>query len=160
MTAATLVSKNVYAVLVPRVTEARVTVLAKWLVPVIALISVFFTVRGSETLVTLLLMGYNFVTQLFPALLFSLGRRPLATRAGAYAGIVSGVTIVAWLTLSGRTLARLVPSWPDAVKDLNVGIVAMLVNLTVLLVLSLATRLRQASQRDAGRSTPGLLASR
>ena len=160
MTAATLVSKNVYAVLVPRATEAHVTVLAKWLVPVIALISVFFTVRGSETLVTLLLMGYNFVTQLFPALLFSLGRRPLATRAGAYAGIVSGVTIVAWLTLSGRTMAMLVPSWPDAVKDLNVGIVAMLVNLTVLLVLSLATRLRQASQRDAGRSTPGLLASR
>jgi SSS family solute:Na+ symporter len=145
MTAATLVAKNVYGRLAPGTPEVRVTLLAKWLVPVIALVSVYFTMRGGETLVTLLLMGYNFVTQLFPPLLFSLGRKPYATRAGAFAGILSGVATVAWLTLSGVTMATLVPSWPDVVKDLNAGIIAMLVNTVVLLVVSLATGPRGAT---------------
>ena len=144
MTAATLVAKNVYGRLAPRTPEAHVTLLAKWLVPVIALVSVYFTVRGSETLVTLLLMGYNFVTQLFPAVLFSLGTKPFATRAGAFAGIVSGVGTVTWFTLSGVTMARLAPSWPDVVTDLNAGIIALLVNTVVLLVVSQASRVRRA----------------
>ncbi|MGH7626949.1 MAG: sodium:solute symporter family protein [Gemmatimonadaceae bacterium] len=146
MTAATLIAKNVYGRLAPRTPEAHVTLLAKWLVPVIALVSVYFTVRGGESLVTLLLMGYNFVTQLFPPLLFSLGRKPYATRAGAFAGIISGVAMVAWLTLSGVTMATLVPSWPDVVKDINAGIIAMLVNTVVLLAVSLATGPRRAVQ--------------
>ena len=38
------------------------------LVPVVALVSVLFTLRGGTTIVALLLMGYSFVTQPFPAL--------------------------------------------------------------------------------------------
>jgi len=41
-------------------------------------------------------------------------------------------------------MATLVPSWPDVVKDLNAGIIAMLVNTVVLLVVSLATGPRGA----------------
>ena len=49
-----------------RPTIAQVARLAKLLVPVVALVAVFFTLRGGETIVALLLMGYSFVTQLFP----------------------------------------------------------------------------------------------
>jgi len=38
----------------------------------------------------LLLPGYNFVTQLFPALILSLPARRFVTTAGAFAGIFTG----------------------------------------------------------------------
>ena len=40
--------------------------LAKWLVPVVMLVAVYFTFTGNATIVALLLVGYSFVTQLFP----------------------------------------------------------------------------------------------
>ena len=48
-------------------TDDQTVDLAKWLVPVLMLIAVYFTITGSSTIVTLLLVGYSFVTQLFPA---------------------------------------------------------------------------------------------
>ena len=140
MAAATILAKNVYAGLAPGTDERTVSTLAKALVPVIALVALYFTFRGGETLVALLLMGYNMVTQLFPALLLSLGAQPLATRAGAYAGILAGEATVAYLSLAGVTMATLFPSWPSVVTDLNVGIVALIVNVVVLFVVSALTR--------------------
>ncbi|HET7565727.1 MAG TPA: sodium:solute symporter [Gemmatimonadaceae bacterium] len=144
MAAATILAKNVYAPLRPGTDERTISILAKSLVPVIALVSVYFTFTGGDTLVALLLMGYNMVTQLFPALLFSLGSRPIATRAGAYAGILAGEATVAYLTKTGTTMAHLFPSWPSVVTDLNVGIVALIVNVVVLFVVTLVTRATRA----------------
>ena len=95
MASATLISKNIYKVIVPSATERQVAVLAKYLVPVVALFSVYFTFNGGITLVTLLLMGYSLVTQLFPTLAFSLMKNNFVTEAGAFAGIFTGVAIVA-----------------------------------------------------------------
>jgi SSS family solute:Na+ symporter len=89
-------------------------------------------------------MGYNFVTQLFPALVLSLGRTPYATRQGALAGILAGEATVAYLTMTGASMTALFPEWPEAVRDLNVGIVALVVNAVVLGVVTLATRTRRA----------------
>jgi len=101
-----------------------------------------FTLHGGSAIVPLLLLGYNFVTQLFPALVLSLAARPLATRAGAIAGILTGEAIVIALQVSGVKLAALFPAWPSAVTDLNIGIVAMIANVVVLLGVSAATRPR------------------
>jgi SSS family solute:Na+ symporter len=133
MSACTILSNNVYAKLVPGTSDARVAWIAKALVPVLALVCVLLTFRGGETLVVLLLMGYNVVTQLFPALILSLTRAPLVTRHGALAGIVAGELTVMALTLTGATMSSLFPSWPPAITDLNVGLVAMAVNVTVTL---------------------------
>ena len=97
---------------------------------------------GFGAVVLLLLAAYNVVTQLFPALIASLPNRPLATREGALAGIVAGEATVAALTLTGATMGSLFPSWPSVITDLNVGIVAMVVNVAVLLAVSTATRRR------------------
>jgi solute:Na+ symporter, SSS family len=140
MTAATILAKNVYGVLVPSADERTIGRLARTLVPALALVSVGFALHGGSALVPLLLMGYNLVTQLFPALVLSLPGTPLATRWGALAGIVAGEATVLWLALSGVTLARMFPAWPGVITDLNVGIVALLVNTAVLLAVSAVTR--------------------
>lgn len=144
VTAATILAKNVYRPLAPRTTDAMLGRLARALVPVVALVAVIFTLLGGTALVPLLLMGYNLVAQLCPALFLSLPERPWATRTGAMAGILAGVLVVAGLSLSGTTLAKLAPSWPAVITDLNVGIVALVVNAAVLGVVSALTRERRA----------------
>ena len=44
------------------------------------------------------------------------------------------------LTITGATLATVLPSAPQMVKDLNVGLVAVLVNVVVLGAVSALTR--------------------
>jgi len=139
MTAATLIANNLYRTVNPSADDRQVALLAKLLVPMVALVAVFFTLKGGDTIVALLLMGYSFVTQLFPSLVLSLARRNFATREGAAAGIIAGVATVAIVSLSGANLHAL--KWlPSEVQDLNIGIVALAVNFAVLIVVSLATR--------------------
>ena len=100
----------------------------------------FFTLRGGQTIVALLLMGYSFVTQLFPALVMSLARNnPLSSR-GVIAGIVVGIAAVAATSLTHSTMATLFPGLPEVLRDLNVGIVALVLNVITLAAVSAATR--------------------
>jgi SSS family solute:Na+ symporter len=140
MAASTLLANNLYRGLRPAASDEAVSRLAKLLVPVVALVAVLFTLHGGETIVALLLMGYSFMTQLFPSLICSLGRRNPVSRYGAAAGIIAGVATVAATSLTGTTIATLFPSLPSAVKDLNVGIIALGVNVIVTLLVSAATR--------------------
>ena len=121
--------------------------MAKLLVPVVALVAVYFTLTGGQTIVSLLLMGYSLVTQLFPALALSLTKSRWATPAGAAAGIVAGVATVAAVSLTHSTIATLFPAWPPAVQELNVGLIALAVNIIVLGVVSAAERLATARWR-------------
>jgi solute:Na+ symporter, SSS family len=143
MAACTILANNIYREIVPAADDRRVMLVARSMVPVVALISLWMTLRGGSAIVPLLLMAYNLVTQLFPALVLSLGERPWPTRAGAFAGILAGELTVAWQTLTGMTVARLMPWAPEVVKDLNVGFVALAVNVAVLVVVTLATRIRE-----------------
>ncbi|MCD7035576.1 sodium:solute symporter [Metabacillus sp. GX 13764] len=144
MASATLFAKNVFKVIVPSASEKQVASTAKYLVPVIALIAVFFTFNGGNTIAALLLMGYSLVTQLFPALLLSLGKTPIVTKQGAFAGILAGVAVVAITTIAGSSLGQLFPALPQAVKDLNIGIVALIINLIVLFGVSALTKNQSA----------------
>jgi SSS family solute:Na+ symporter len=121
--------------------------LAKLSVPVLAVIAVYFTLQGGQTIVALLLMGYSFVTQLFPALVLSLTEQRFVKREGALAGIVVGVLTVAAISLTHVTIGGLFPSLPAAIRDLNVGIVALVVNVVVMVLVSLATRRATAESR-------------
>lgn len=47
---------------------------------------------------------------------------------------------MAFFSLSGVTLATWFPSWPRAITDINVGMIALLVNVVVVTVVSLGTR--------------------
>jgi SSS family solute:Na+ symporter len=146
MCAATLFSRNFVAVLRPQ-TDAQTVKLAKMLVPVVAVIGAYFAIAGSDTIVALLLMGYSFVTQLFPALICSLLARNPVTKAGAFAGIVSGVGVVIYFTMSAETLAKLAPGWPEWLRDLNVGTVALLVNVVLMVGVSAATARARVAEK-------------
>jgi SSS family solute:Na+ symporter len=155
MTAGTLLANNLFRSAAQRAEhnaagDARTAWVAKAMVPVVALIAVWFTLQGGETIVALLLMGYSFVTQLFPALVLSLMRHNPATREGAGAGIIVGVATVALVTLTHTTIGFLLPWLPAGLKDFNVGIIALIVNVVVLTVVSLATRHLAAGEHAAG----------
>lgn len=140
MASSTLLAKNVYKVFAPSTSEQQVAQIAKFMVPVVALIAVMFALRGGSAIVTLLLMGYSLVTQAFPSFLFSMMKKNFVTKQGAFAGIVAGVLTVSYVTISGSTVGKLFPFLPQAMKDFNVGIIALLVNLIVLTVVSLLTQ--------------------
>ena len=108
--------------------------------PLIALLAVYFTLEGGQTLVALLLMGYAFVTQLFPALLCSLLPRNPLTKYGAAAGIVVGVVVVAFVTETKIGFADMLPFLPAWVGDINVGFAALILNVVAAALVSLATR--------------------
>jgi SSS family solute:Na+ symporter len=143
-TAATMLAKNIYRAARPETSDQQTGRLAKLLVPVVAVIALYFTFNGGDTIVSLLLMGYSLVTQLFPALVLSLCRRRLVTSAGAAAGIVAGVVVVAVFTISGATLTGLAPWLPQPLKDLNTGVVALVVNVVVLAIVTMITRRHRA----------------
>ncbi len=142
MTGATVIANNLYRPARRTASEAEVSRVAKLMVPVLALVCVWFTLSGGDTIVALLLMGYAFVTQLFPALILSLAPRNPATAEGAMAGIVVGVATVAVMTATHLTLAGLFPALPGVIQDLNVGIVAMALNVAVLAGVSALTPAR------------------
>jgi SSS family solute:Na+ symporter len=148
--AATLLANDVYRGAIDRrAADATVAKLARVLVPIIALIAVFFTLRGGETIVALLLMGYSFVTQLFPAVVTSLAARNWVTKQGAFAGIVAGVAVVAYTTLAHASIGQWFPFLPDKIKDLNIGLVALALNIAVLIVVSALTQPRAAGHSHA-----------
>jgi SSS family solute:Na+ symporter len=114
--------------------------LAKWLVPVVMLVAVYFTLTGNATIVTMLLVGYSFVTQLFPAVIVSLMPRNPTTSAGAFAGILVGAVVAAVLSFTHATVGSLFPALPQAIRDLNVGIIALAANIVAMVVVSSVTR--------------------
>ncbi|HEY1995824.1 sodium:solute symporter [Paraburkholderia sp.] len=149
-TASTLLANDVYRGMLQRnAADATVTKLARMLVPVVALVAVGFTLHGGETIVALLLMGYSFVTQLFPAMLCSLAPHNRATRQGAFCGILVGVLVVAATTLLHIGVGQLFPFLPDSAKDVNIGFVALALNILVFVAVSAVTQPRSSKQSHA-----------
>jgi solute:Na+ symporter, SSS family len=145
MTAATLFARNLVAILRPGQTDEATVRIAKGLVPVVAIIGAYFSIAGSDTIVALLLMGYSFVTQLFPALVCSLSRRNPATKEGAAAGIIVGVGTVVYFTMTHETIAKLCPGLPEILRDMNVGTIAFVLNVVALAAVSGLTSRRRIS---------------
>lgn len=140
MAAATVLANTVYRRASGDVDAPRIARIARGFVPVVAGVALWFTFRGGSTLVALLLMGYAFVTQLFPALLLSLGSRVRVHPGSAAAGILVGVGIVSWTTLAGVNIATLLPWLPAGLADANIGIIAMVGNLLAMGALHLVWR--------------------
>jgi SSS family solute:Na+ symporter len=107
-------------------------------VPVIALVSLWFSQQSGQGVVLLLLLGYSLVTQLFPAVIFSLMHNNFVTKWGA-AGIAAGVATVTYVTAVGTAIGNLLPFLPQTLADTNTGIVALFVNFVVLMAVSFAT---------------------
>ena len=139
MVAATVLAKNVFGALSPSTEERRIMLLARLLVPVVALVALWFSQQSGQGVVLLLLLGYGFVTQLFPAATLSLLPNNFVTKWGAGAGIAAGVATVTYVTVAGTTIGDLLPFLPQVLADTNIGIVALFVNFAVMIGVSFAT---------------------
>ncbi len=104
------------------------------LVLVIALLALVFWLYERSSLVGLLLIAYNGMTQILPGVVCAFVWRR-ATAWGVGAGILAGILVAAWLSASATP-------W-----GINPGFAALVVNVIVLLGVSIATQ----SSRD---STP------
>ncbi|WP_144549296.1 sodium:solute symporter [Bacillus sp. X1(2014)] len=136
----TILSKNIYKAWKPNTTDQQLAKLTKRLVPVIALVTLFFTFNGGESILTLYLMSYSFMVQLFPALFFSLWKRNPVTVQGAIAGMIVGSIIVIYSTITEMSLATLFPSFPNVIKDLDLGLAVLMINIAVTLGVSVITK--------------------
>jgi SSS family solute:Na+ symporter len=140
VSAATLVANDVLRPLMPTASDDTVTLTARGLVPLFALVAVYFTLQGGQTIVALLLMGYAFVTQLFPAIVCSLMPRNPMTKLGAVVGILVGVATVAYVTLAHSTFVSLLPFLPAKANEINIGFAALILNVFAATAVSLATQ--------------------
>jgi solute:Na+ symporter, SSS family len=132
LTAATLFSKNLCRpILAPGMTDRQVAKLAKIMVVVLTLGALYLALQTSVSLVSLLLLGYAGVAQLFPGVALGLFSKRVTT-SGVFAGMVIGIGVAALLMLTGR----------DPYRGLNAGFIALCFNLAATGLVSLATPVR------------------
>lgn len=140
LSASTILSKNIYKAIKPNTTDEQIGRLTRIFVPIVALIAVFFTFYGGNSIIALLIMAYSFVLQLFPPLFCSLWKKNPITKAGASAGIIAGVIVVAYITITNATMGTFFPQAPQFIKDLDVGIAALVVNIVIMFTVSAITK--------------------
>lgn len=127
LSAATLFAKNlVRPIFAPHMTDQQVARLARTTVVALSLISLYFAIYSSTTLVSLLLLGYAGITQFFPGVILGLYWKR-TSMAGVFPGMICGVGIVAFLMLSNR----------DPFFGWSAGFVALCVNFVVTVSVSL-----------------------
>ncbi len=137
-----LLAKNGLALLPAFAKEQRVNLAARALVVPIAVAAAAFSMLGSTGIVGLLLLGYSYITQAFPALALSFVARRFVTAAGAFSGLVAGAGFVTVLALTHKHVVALLPFLPHSLVGLNDGIAALIINIAVLVVVSAATNRR------------------
>jgi len=121
LTGATLYAKNLYRpILSPHMTDQQVAKLAKIMVLVLTLGALSFAIGSSATLVSLLLLGFAGVAQIFPGVVLGLYSRRV-TAPGVFAGMATGIFIAAFLMLTKR----------DPYFGLNAGFIALCFNFAV-----------------------------
>jgi solute:Na+ symporter, SSS family len=127
LTAAALVAKNFYRPLFnPSMTDYETGRLARIIVIVVTGAALYFSLHSSTTLVNLLLIGYDGVTQFFPGVIFGLYWKR-ATRTAVSSGLAAGLAIVTVLVLTKH----------DPLFGLNAGFLALIVNVSIVAAVSL-----------------------
>ena len=129
LSAATSFAKNIWRPLFkPAMTDGDVARLARIMVVALSLIALYFAIYSSTTLVSLLLLGYAGVTQIFPGVVLGLFWKR-ATTAGVFAGMLVGVGCTVFLILNKL----------DPLLGWNAGFVALCLNFLSATVLSRLT---------------------
>jgi SSS family solute:Na+ symporter len=130
LSAATLCAKNLYRpIFAPSMSDDSVAKLARLLVVVLSVISLYLSIYSSTTLVSLLLLGYAGVTQFFPGVVLGLFW-PRASMSGIFAGLVVGVAMVAVLMLTSH----------DPWHGWSAGFLALCLNFALAVGISLCGR--------------------
>ena len=130
MMSCTLLSRNVYAELRGDVSDATVFRLTRVLIFVVTFAALGLAIVAHSLIASILLVAYDFVAQLVPAIMIGglFWRR--ATAAGTLAGLAVGWGTVLLLLFTGND-----PLW-----GLNAGFIALVLNALVFWLVSLMTQ--------------------
>lgn len=137
VSAATLLTQNIYKVWKPHATDAKIGKLSRFSVPVLVIITVFFALNETDLIGLIYIAAYSIIVQLFPALIFSFMKNNPINSIGAMTGMTVGVIIVFYTTFTDTTLATLFPNLPVYIKDIEMGLVILIINFVVTYVVSL-----------------------
>jgi SSS family solute:Na+ symporter len=130
LTAATLFAKNLWRpIFAPEMTDDQVARVARVAVVVLSLVSLYFAVYSSTTLVSLLLLGYAGITQFFPGVVLGLYWKRASSPA-VFAGMAAGVGAVVFLFLTHR----------DPFHGWSAGFIGLCLNFLIAATLSLIPR--------------------
>ena len=139
LTAATLFAKNFWrALLSPTMTDDQVATLAKIMVGIVTSTTLYFAVYSSQTLVNLLLLGYDGVAQFFPGVVLGLYWKRV-TKPAVWSGMLAGVAVVSVLVLSKH----------DPFVGVNAGFIALCLNFTTVATVSLLTTVERGGFEEA-----------
>jgi SSS family solute:Na+ symporter len=140
LTASTVIGKNVYKEgFAHNATDRQVSRVARGVLPVFALVAVYFVLRGGTTIVAVAIFASSLLTQLLPSLLFSLMKKPFGNKHAAFAGILAGGAVLGFMMTTGSNLGTLFPAAPVVFKSLNTGLVALATNALVFVIVALFT---------------------
>jgi len=132
LTGATLYAKNLFRpILAPGMTDKQVMKLARIIVLVLTSGALVLAIYTSISLVSLLLLGFAGIAQLFPGVVLGLYSHWVTT-SGVCAGMVTGISAAAFLILSGR----------DPCLGMNAGFIALCLNFAVTTAVSGLTTVR------------------
>jgi SSS family solute:Na+ symporter len=135
---ATLVVKNIIVPLFPLASHKE-TLLSKICVPIIMLITLIANSYDGKTIVDLLIMAYGLVSQIFPALLFSLFKRNPISKIEAIAGIFVGSLLMFISVFSKIDFNHYLPT---SLHGLNIGIIALCFNLSAIIIIMAITHIK------------------
>ena len=132
LTGATLYAKNVYRPLFsPAMSDERVGRLAKVMVMLLTLGALLLAIYTTPSIVSLQLLGFAGVSQLFPGVVLGLFSKRV-TDTGVLSGLIVGISVAVVLVLLGL----------DPFKGLNAGFIALCLNLAVTGLVSAITKSR------------------
>ena len=130
VTSCTLLARNIYAGFRSEAKEAEVFRLSRWLVFPVTAIALYLALAAPALIVVVLLVAYDFIAQLVPAVVIGGVFWRRATLAGSLSGILVGWVLSAALLLTKHSLL-----W-----GMNSGFIALCANVVVFFLVSLVTR--------------------
>jgi len=129
LSSATVFAKNLFRPLfAPGMNDHQVGKVARLMVVVISAIALYLAIHGSSSLVSLLLLGYAGITQLFPGVVLGLFWKHVSM-AGIFAGLAFGVTSMAVLFVTHH----------DPFLGLSAGFLGLCANFAIAITISLLT---------------------
>jgi len=152
LTTSMLFTRNIFCRTVGRDTTPQFQAkLARVVVLILTVIALALAIYLPNMLVNLLLTGYSGVTQFFPMIVLGLFWKS-STKIASFAGLIVGEFIVFYLILNKLDPLAI---WG---LHLNAGFVALVVNMAVFVIVSLATRTPAGIERKA-RAIDGMSSS-
>ncbi|QCJ44994.1 sodium:solute symporter family protein [Bacillus sp. S3] len=133
-----------YKLIKPNSSDRQQLTVSKIFVLFIILTAYIFSIIGGDALAILNIMSYGLITQLVPALIFGFFDTKFMNAYGAMAGIVTGVSIVLVNAVTSFKLIDIFPTIPSALNDINIGFVAIAVNIFIGVLVSLITNITAA----------------